>query len=492
MKDGAIYVNTARAGLHDTDALVAALAVRARSAAPASTTSTASTSRPTTRSCAMPNVVLTPHIGGATYDTEANHSKLIADGLAQLLAGGQARQPREPGGARRERPKLHRAGDQGAGAVGRARRCLRTDLVQGTAGNLGARLPDGNVVLTPSSLDYDDDDARRPRRHATSTATCSRASAGPTTEKALHLSALRQHDEIHATMHCHAKFATMFALTRKPIPAVIEEFDVFVGGDVEVADYKTTGTDELADEVAKRVGDRAAVLMANHGLFAVGKDPKDVLHIAAPGRAHRRDRLGCAAARRGRPAPRRGEHHLPGLLPLRTHGEVLSMADAPKSFFLSPDLHGYLVAHAPPIDDVQRDLIEETAELGGISMMQISPEQGAFLTNLTQARRRAVRGRGRDVHRATRRSCIARGLRRRRAHALLRRQRGVDVDRASATGSGPGVDDRIVLQLAPALDTLRALPADEHQIDLAFIDADKPNYPAYYEELLRRGCARTA
>ena len=36
---------------------------------------------------AMDNVVLTPHIGGATYDTEANHSTLIADGLAQLLAG---------------------------------------------------------------------------------------------------------------------------------------------------------------------------------------------------------------------------------------------------------------------------------------------------------------------------------------------------------------------------------------------------------------------
>jgi L-fuculose-phosphate aldolase len=96
----------------------------------------------------------------------------------------------------------------------------------------------------------------------------------------LHLSALRLHDDINATMHCHAKHATMFALTRTSIPAVIEEFVVYVGGDVEVADYKTTGTDELADEVAKRVGDRAAVLMANHGLFAVGKDPKDVLHIA--------------------------------------------------------------------------------------------------------------------------------------------------------------------------------------------------------------------
>src|SRR5688572_17718931 len=82
-------------------------------------------------------------------------------------------------------------------------------------------------------------------------------------------------------MHCHAKFATMFAVTRQAIPAVIEEVVVFIGGDVEVADYKTTGTDELADEVAKRVADRACVLMANHGLFAVGKTPKDTLHVAA-------------------------------------------------------------------------------------------------------------------------------------------------------------------------------------------------------------------
>ena len=161
-----------------------------------------------------------------------------------------------------------------------AKEMLRSNLVQGTAGNLAARLPDGNAVLTPSSLDYTEmtlDDL----------VVCDldgnvvEGTRGPTTEKALHLSALRQHDNIGATMHCHAKFATMFALTRQPIPAVIEEFDVFVGGDVEVAEYRTTGTDELADEVAGRVADKAAVLMANHGLFAVGKNPKDVLHVAA-------------------------------------------------------------------------------------------------------------------------------------------------------------------------------------------------------------------
>jgi len=37
--------------------------------------------------CSMPNVVLTPHIGGATYDTEANHSKLIADDVVRVLRG---------------------------------------------------------------------------------------------------------------------------------------------------------------------------------------------------------------------------------------------------------------------------------------------------------------------------------------------------------------------------------------------------------------------
>ena len=160
-----------------------------------------------------------------------------------------------------------------------AKEMLRTNLVQGTAGNVSARLPDGNAVLTPSSLDYTDmtlDDL----------VVCDldgnvlEGTRSPTTEKALHLTALRQHENIDATMHCHAKFATMFALTRTPIPAVIEEFDVFVGGDVDVANYCTTGTDELAAEVAGRVGTKAAVLMANHGLFAVGKNPKDVLHIA--------------------------------------------------------------------------------------------------------------------------------------------------------------------------------------------------------------------
>jgi caffeoyl-CoA O-methyltransferase len=159
------------------------------------------------------------------------------------------------------------------------------------------------------------------------------------------------------------------------------------------------------------------------------------------------------------------------------------MADAPKSFFLTKPVHDYLVAHAPPLDDVQRDLIAETEALGGISMMQIAPEQGAFMTLLTRliGARRAI-----EVGTFTGYSAIsiARGLS--DDGTLL----CCDVNEewtaiARKYWERAGVDDKIELRIAPAIETLRSLPAGE-QFDLAFIDADKPNYPHYYEEVLTR------
>jgi D-3-phosphoglycerate dehydrogenase len=86
MKDGAIYLNTARAMLHDTDALVGALQSGHLAGAGLDhfEGEHLAADHPL---CAMQNVVLTPHIGGATYDTEANHSRLIADDVARILRG---------------------------------------------------------------------------------------------------------------------------------------------------------------------------------------------------------------------------------------------------------------------------------------------------------------------------------------------------------------------------------------------------------------------
>lgn len=159
------------------------------------------------------------------------------------------------------------------------------------------------------------------------------------------------------------------------------------------------------------------------------------------------------------------------------------MADAPKSFFLSPEIQQYLIGHGTPPDAVQLALIEETTALGGISMMQISPEQGAFMTLITKlvGAKNAI-----EVGTFTGYSalCIARGLPA-DGHLLC-----CDVSEEwTSVGrkhwEQAGVADRIELVIAPAVDTLRALPA-EPTVDLAFVDADKPNYAAYYEELLTR------
>jgi predicted O-methyltransferase YrrM len=57
---------------------------------------------------------------------------------------------------------------------------------------------------------------------------------------------------------------------------------------------------------------------------------------------------------------------------------------APRSFLLSDELHKYLIAHAAPVDEIAQSLIDATAALGGVSGMQIAPDQGAFLALLVR------------------------------------------------------------------------------------------------------------
>lgn len=88
MRPGVVFLNSARAALHDTDALVAALASGQVSAAGLDHFE-GEFLAPDHPLCRLPSVVLTPHIGGATYDTEANHTRIIAEDLCRLLAGAR-------------------------------------------------------------------------------------------------------------------------------------------------------------------------------------------------------------------------------------------------------------------------------------------------------------------------------------------------------------------------------------------------------------------
>lgn len=149
---------------------------------------------------------------------------------------------------------------------------------------------------------------------------------------------------------------------------------------------------------------------------------------------------------------------------------------------LDAALSEYVVAHGTPPDTIQRSLIAETAGLGNVASMQIAPEQGALMTMLTRLLgvTRAI-----EVGTFTGYSalCIARGLPDDGELVCC------DVNEEwAAIGrrhwEQAGVTDRIELRIGPALETLRAIP-DVPQFDLGFIDADKENYPGYYEELIR-------
>lgn len=156
----------------------------------------------------------------------------------------------------------------------------RRGLVEASSGNVSARVDEERVCMTPSSILYDamvlddlvvvdlDGNVLEGER-------------GPTSEKALHLACYRAYPEIGGVIHSHAVFATMFAVARQPIPAAIEEVAVYVGGEIPVCEYTMTGTDELGDEVASKLADRGATLLANHGMVSVGRDVDDALKIAA-------------------------------------------------------------------------------------------------------------------------------------------------------------------------------------------------------------------
>ena len=160
----------------------------------------------------------------------------------------------------------------------------------------------------------------------------------------------------------------------------------------------------------------------------------------------------------------------------------------PKSSWLPVDLHQYVVDHGRPPDPLLLELAEETvAKQGATARMQISPEQGAFLEWLTR-----LVGATNVVEVGTFTGyssiCLARGL------ATGGRLLCCDVSEewtsiAGAYWERAGLTDRIELRLAPAAETLAALPHDP-PIDVAFVDADKEGYPRYLEllaERLRRG-----
>ncbi len=160
------------------------------------------------------------------------------------------------------------------------RRLLTDGLTTGTGGNLSVALRTQNlIVITPSGIDYDqlriddisliDFDGRR------------LAGEKPSSEWHLHSALYRQRPEINAVVHTHSRFATTLALLHKPLPACHYLIGVAGCKEVRVAPYATFGTPELAEKTVTALGSNdRCILMANHGLIAIGNELEQAYHTA--------------------------------------------------------------------------------------------------------------------------------------------------------------------------------------------------------------------
>ncbi len=158
----------------------------------------------------------------------------------------------------------------------------RLGLVSGSSGNASVRLvaePGAEAYLiTPAGVPY-------PGMTAADLVAVDgeleplEGDGVPSSESLLHLAIYRARPDVGSVMHTHSVCASALSVTGTPIPPVVDELVMYVGGQVEVAEYGFPGTPELADRGVQALGERAAVLLRHHGMCAVGKSPAAALRV---------------------------------------------------------------------------------------------------------------------------------------------------------------------------------------------------------------------
>lgn len=172
-------------------------------------------------------------------------------------------------------------GDQArADLVAAGRLLLSRGLLSQTSGNLSVKLANGDIYITPTSIEYDrispddivvigPDGAIR------------QGSRVPSSESPLHCLVYESRPEITAIVHTHSPYATTLAVLGMPIPAVHYMIAALETDEIAVAGYATYGTDDLARNVREAFGAPSrAVLMANHGAVTVGNSLKGAADAA--------------------------------------------------------------------------------------------------------------------------------------------------------------------------------------------------------------------
>ncbi len=156
----------------------------------------------------------------------------------------------------------------------------RLGLVASTWGNVSARVPaTALAVITPSGVEYEALDEGMLCVLDVPTGAVVDGLLRPSSELPMHLGIYRAREDVGGIVHTHSVYATAHSVLRLALPPIVEDLAQAVGGPVECAEYARAGTAALADAVVRGLGDRDAVLIANHGLVGVGRTTRDALRV---------------------------------------------------------------------------------------------------------------------------------------------------------------------------------------------------------------------
>ncbi|MHA1716397.1 MAG: NAD(P)-dependent oxidoreductase [Promethearchaeota archaeon] len=277
MKPTAYLLNLARASIIDDDALYDALK-DGRIAGAALDVFSVEPVDQDNEFLSLENMIVTPHVGGNTVDTNRRHSWIMVDAIEKILNGEIPDNIMNPevldpslAGKKGVRPSFLELRQE---IISVCKEMVDRGFIVGTAGNVSVRvrLANGNdrFLITPSTVDYKsmkiEDVVLVDKNGAVIEGT-----RNPSSEIRLHLAIYQARDDINAIIHSHPPYSTALSVARVPIGPVVDEFIPFVGG-CEVARFAMAGTQELADYCVKALKDNYAVLLANHGNVCCGKD----------------------------------------------------------------------------------------------------------------------------------------------------------------------------------------------------------------------------
>jgi L-fuculose-phosphate aldolase len=151
-------------------------------------------------------------------------------------------------------------------------------LVVGTSGNISLRLPTQKerqlMAITPTSRHYDTldiDDIPVIDFDGKSVA----GNLKPSIETPLHIAIYKARKDVNAIIHTHSVFASTAAVAGYDIPPILEDQAAILGGEIKLAGYALSGTPEQLSNVVAALGDRNAVLLANHGAVGTGRTMRE-------------------------------------------------------------------------------------------------------------------------------------------------------------------------------------------------------------------------